>query len=301
MKRALYLALFLALTAGLAGGMLSFVDNMTKDKIAAAAIEKEKIYLDVIFPNSEFVQKTEEVSEVDGILDLFEVTGKGTVYKVVNKGYGGEIVFLVGFNNDQEIEGIAVVTHGETPGIGDVIESDAFQSNLVGKKGSDKLDVSSGATFSSNAINNGIIAAAQHLNGGEALDIEVELGVKKFINDEKVAKYKTEIVSKEVDGDNTVYEVKAEGYGLKDAEFPSADYKENEFKIVKNTATNEIVSIEMTVFGDTEGIGDSVKNPNYFKTFVGISSIETEVDTVSTATLSSNSVIAAVRAVLEDQ
>ena len=42
MKRALYLALFLALTAALAGGILSFVNDLTKDTIAAAQIEKEK-------------------------------------------------------------------------------------------------------------------------------------------------------------------------------------------------------------------------------------------------------------------
>ena len=38
MKRALYLALFLAVVAGLAGGMLSLVNDLTKDKIAEAAL-----------------------------------------------------------------------------------------------------------------------------------------------------------------------------------------------------------------------------------------------------------------------
>ncbi len=303
MKRALYLALFLAITAGLAGGMLSVVDNLTKDKIAEASLAKELIYLEEIFPGAEFEQKTGDVAGVDGILDLFEAKGEGFVYKVKSNGYGGGIVFLVGFDNDQKIAGLAIISHGETPGIGDVITTDGYKELNVGKGGGDALDTSTGATISSNAINKGIQAAATHLAGGE-LEIEaaeVEFGDKVNLNFEKLERYKTEILNKEVDGDNTVYEVKAEGYGLKDAEYPSPDYKENIFKITVKTDSKEIVSIEMTEFGDTEGLGDTVNNPNYFKEFVGKSSLEDEYDTVSGATKTSYSLLAALKAVMEDQ
>lgn len=303
MKRALYLALFLALTAGLAGGMLSFVNDLTKDTIEAAALEKELIYLEEIFPGANFKALTEEVANEPGILDLFEAEGKGKVYKVVSNGYGGEIVFLVGFDNDQKIAGIAVISHSETPGFGDVIETDQYRQLNVGRTGGEALDISSGATVSSNAVNSGIQAAATHLSGG-TLEVEVpdvNFGVKLPLNTEKADKYTAEILSSEVDGENTVYEVSAKGYGLVAPEYPSDDYKENIFKIVLNTESRAIVSIEMIQFGDTVGLGDMVDNPKFFETFVGVSSLEDEVDTVTNATMTSYSVISAVRAAIEGQ
>ena len=80
MKRALYLALFLALTAALAGGVLSLVNDLTEDTIAAAQLEKERENLVKIYPNGEFIQKTEEVIDIAGLEDLFEVKGEGYVY-----------------------------------------------------------------------------------------------------------------------------------------------------------------------------------------------------------------------------
>lgn len=303
MKRALYLALFLAITAGLAGGMLSFVNDLTKDKIAAAALEKELIYLEEIFPGAEFTQNTAAVGEAEGVLDLFEADGQGVVYKVASNGYGGEIVFLVGFDTDDKIAGIAVISQSETPGIGDVILSDGFRTMNVGKSGGEALDTSSGATISSNAINKGILAAAQHLSGGdlEVEAAEVELGEKVALSDEKLNKYETEILNKEVDGDNTVYEVKSAGYGLKDSDYPSPDYKENVFKITVKTDSKEIVAIELTEFGDTEGLGDTINNPNYFNELIGKSTTEEEYDTVTGATKTSYSLLSAIKAVMEDE
>ena len=56
MKRALYLALFLALTAALAGGVLSLVNDLTEDTIAAAQLEKERENLVKIYPNENVLQ-----------------------------------------------------------------------------------------------------------------------------------------------------------------------------------------------------------------------------------------------------
>ena len=163
MKRALYLALFLALTAALAGGVLSLVNDVTKDTIAEARLEKERDNLEKIFPNGEFVQKTEEVAEFPELLDLFEVEGKGKAYKIETNGYGGAITYLVGFDEEDTIIGIAVINHSETAGFGDVIETDAYADMLIGSEASEELDTYSGATVSSTAINEGIAIAAKHL------------------------------------------------------------------------------------------------------------------------------------------
>lgn len=302
MKRALYLALFLALTAALAGGILSLVNDVTKDKIAAAQIEKELVNLEKIFPDGEFIQETAEVAETDGLLDLFKVEGKGYVYKIVSNGYGGEITYLVGFNEEAVIQGIAIINHSETPGFGDVIETDGYANMLIGESATGPLDVSSGATVSSNAINSGIVIAAQHLSGGEIVIEKPEptLGDKIAITDDKINKYTAVIDDKVEDKDKVVYIVSVEGYGLLDSEYPNPDYKENVFEITVDSNTKEIVGIIMKEFGDTKGFGDNVDNPKYFDKFTGVSSVEDEVDTVSNATKTSYSLISAVKIVLED-
>lgn len=307
MKRALYLALFLAITAGLAGGMLSFVNQVTEVKIADAALEKEKVNLDKIFPGATFEQKTSEVAGIEGIQDLFIAEGSGTVYKVTSKGYGGDVVFLVGFDNDQSIAGIAIISQSETPGIGDVITTEGYQSTLVGKKASDTIDVSAGATFSSTAINNGIRAAFAHLSGGEvatpapAPTPSLALGDKVALTSDELKTFKTEIVSKEEQDDKIVYVVSSEGYGLRDPEFPGKEYKPNEFTIILDKNTGAITSVEVTTFGDTKGMGDKIENKEYLESFVGVSSLDEEVDTVSSATISSKSLLSAIQIVLEDK
>lgn len=303
MKRALYLAMFLAITAALAGGVLSLVNDVTKDTIAEAQIEKEKANLIKIFPDGKFTQKTDEVADVDGLLDLFEVEGQGYVYKVSSNGYGGEIIYLVGFNQDNDIAGIAVINHTETPGFGDVIETQAYTDMFKDKSASDQLDVVSGATVTSNAINKGIVNAAQHLSGGklEVTKPELILGEKVLINDDKVSRYIANIDSKEdTDNGNVLYEVSVEGYGLKDSEYPNPKYKENVFEIEADPLSKKIVSIKMLEFGDTEGFGDLIDNSDYLDLFVGINSSDQEVDTVTNATKTSYSLISAIAKVLED-
>lgn len=302
MKRALYLALFLALTAALAGGVLSLVNDLTEDTIAAAQLEKERENLVKIYPNGEFIQKTEEVIDIDGLEDLFEVKGQGYVYKIVSNGYGGEITYLVGLDNDANITGFAVINHSETAGFGDVIEKDSYADMLVGKSATAALDTMSGATVSGKAVNSGILIAAEHLSGGE---IVVEkpaptLGSKITISDEKIEKYTATIDSKEEADGLTVYTVSAEGYGLLDSEYPNPDYKENVFEIKVDVESKEIVSITMVEFGDTVNFGDSVDNPKYFELFTGVSSVDEEVDTVTNATKTSYSLISAIKVVLED-
>lgn len=302
MKRALYLALFLAVVAGLAGGMLSLVNDLTKDKIAEAALSKELVYLEEIFPGANFTQDTAAVAETEDVLDLFIAEGKGKVYKVKSNGYGGEIVFLVGFDTEDKIAGLAVVSHSETPGFGDVIETDTYRNLNVGKKGSEVLDTSSGATVSSNAVNKGIVAAAQHLSGGnlEVEEPEVEISGTTTLTDENIDRYAAEIINKESADGSTVYEVKVEGYGLNDSEYPNPDYKENIFLITLADDTKEITHIEMTQFGDTTGFGDTINNSKYFEKFIGVKSVDDEVDTVSNATKTSYSLFSAIKAVLED-
>jgi len=105
---------------------------------------------------------------------------RGVVAKVLSSGYGGKIALLVGVNSDLAIEGLQVLSHSETPGLGGEITKPAFQSQFAGKGSSGALAVNkdggeivaiSSATISSRAVVAGVntvrdLAAALGVGGG---------------------------------------------------------------------------------------------------------------------------------------
>lgn len=91
------------------------------------------------------------------------------------------------------------------------------------------------------------------------------------------------------DGTKTTYNTTAHGYA-----------GENEFEVVIDSKTNEIVSVKMTGFNDTPGIGDQV-NDAYLESYVGCKSSEDvdAVDSVSGATYTSQSAKDAINQALQ--
>jgi len=79
-----------------------------------------------------------------------------------NKGYGGKVIILVGFNADGSINNTSLVQHNETQGLGSQVGGPDFKDQFKGKnpalfklqikaEGGD-VDAVSGATFSSRAF-----------------------------------------------------------------------------------------------------------------------------------------------------
>ncbi|MDR3086643.1 MAG: RnfABCDGE type electron transport complex subunit G [Azoarcus sp.] len=92
---------------------------------------------------------------------------KGLVFKVIGKGYGGEIVILMAVDKDGSILGVRVLKHTETPGLGDKIDIakngwvnsfdgkalDATNSaNWAVKKDGGDFDQFAGATITPRAV-----------------------------------------------------------------------------------------------------------------------------------------------------
>ena len=87
----------------------------------------------------------------DGKLQAVAIEASG-------KGYGGDVNVLVGFNVTKDnLVGISVTTHKETPGLGSRIQEPAYTKQFKGKdpakatlkKDGGEIDAVSGATFSS--------------------------------------------------------------------------------------------------------------------------------------------------------
>lgn len=80
----------------------------------------------------------------------------GDVYEVKSQGFAGENEFKITVS-DGKIAAVEVVAVNDTPGIGTMIEDEAFLKQFVGLSSSDfEVDVVSGATFSSESAINAV-------------------------------------------------------------------------------------------------------------------------------------------------
>lgn len=97
----------------------------------------------------------------------------GYIVETFGKGYSSYISILVATDNDLNVKKINILSHGETPGLGDEILADWFTKQFVGKgldhlvviKGETKDDIQAitGATISTRAVTNGVKDAVQML------------------------------------------------------------------------------------------------------------------------------------------
>ena len=54
----------------------------------------------------------------------------GCVVEVASKGYGGNIVMLVGIDKSLSITGVAILSHNETPGLGSKADGEYMERYL---------------------------------------------------------------------------------------------------------------------------------------------------------------------------
>ena len=172
MGKTIKLAVFLAIVAGLAGGALSLVYNMTDPIIQEAKIAKVKEKLVLMYTSGEEFKAVEstDLKDYTGLTELYEASSGGTVkgyiYKCSVVGYGGAstpIEFLIALDNDGTYKGFqALDLSGETSGFGSKVGEDTFKNGIVGKNIGDGIDTITGATISSAAVVGGIEQAAAH-------------------------------------------------------------------------------------------------------------------------------------------
>ena len=91
------------------------------------------------------------------------------VIGVTATGYGGEMELVIGFQSDDSIKGVAIVSAQETPGIGTkVTEGDEFTKQFAGLQGAatigENVDAIAGSTISSKAVTAGVNTAIEALS-----------------------------------------------------------------------------------------------------------------------------------------
>ena len=199
MKKILKDAFALLMITLVAGILLGFVYSITKEPIAQQEqLTKERSCQEVFADAATFENDTDdleaaaaamkaagyEVQTLSEILVAKDDSGStlGYVLSLVDpEGYGGDISFMMGIRLDGTLNGISILSIGETAGLGMNADTDAFKSQFANKKvekftftktgstSDSEIDALSGATITTTAMTNGVNAglAAFRSLGGE--------------------------------------------------------------------------------------------------------------------------------------
>lgn len=288
MKKALYLACFLAIVSALAGGLLAAVNEVTAAKINANALAEVMGSLEKVFPGTTYAEITDYTDESGLVTGVYQAEGQGYMFQVETSGFKDTIKFVLGIDNDSKIVGYDVIAIAETSGIGSRVAEDDFRNTVIGKTTGDKVDTLSGATISSTAVVKGLDAAKAvyaSLTGNAAPAPSTPAAPEASKEPETPASTAT-VLDQKADGSQVTVTVEAKGF-----------QGNNTYTVVLDSDKQEIVSVAMTTFNDTPGVGDAV-NDEYLAGFAGLNSEDAlnGVDVKSGATYTSNSAIDAVKA-----
>ena len=194
----------LAVFAAVGSGLISGVYEQTKEPIAAAERAAEAKQLLEIFPrdshDNELIDDGFAVDAEDPLLALRE---RGTGYRArrnnevtgiilpatARDGYSGDIRLLVGIDRGGTVAGVRVLSHRETPGLGDKIElkkSDwvlSFDHKTLADPAPDRwavikdggdFDAFTGATVTPRAVVAAVKSAMEYSQNNRSALFEIE-------------------------------------------------------------------------------------------------------------------------------
>ncbi|MDX1348584.1 MAG: RnfABCDGE type electron transport complex subunit G [Thiomicrorhabdus chilensis] len=176
----LYSAGFLGFACAVSAALLLAIVNLTEPIIELRFREDQLVGLNQVLPVSELqndllssevtvLHLLQEYRMFTGMTENSDPLGYAVQFSV--EGYAGPIVILMGVNADLSIRQVRVLSHSETPGLGDKIElgktswvnqfsglqlDSITVENWAVKKDGGQFDQFSGATITPRAVVNGI-------------------------------------------------------------------------------------------------------------------------------------------------
>jgi electron transport complex protein RnfG len=173
------------------GFILAFVYANASPKIFRNNEEAEKKALKELLPEADDISKWGDWTIHDKHAKYFIAKRGGEVVGYVvqsfGKGYSSYINTLVAVDKDFRVKKINILGHGETPGLGDEIETDSFKNQFAGKDvdhlkvlktdTTEYIQAISGATISTRAVSedavrNGVNFLIKTVREGGAPDVE---------------------------------------------------------------------------------------------------------------------------------
>ena len=196
-------ALALTLITLVAGVALGGVYEITKDPIAKQEAQAKAEAYEQVFTDAAAFEAVEmddtltktirdqlnqegyKEQSIEEVMRAEDQSGETLGYAftvVTSEGYGGDIQFSMGVQNDGTLNGISILSIGETAGLGMNADTPAFKDQFVGKQveklqytkngatQDDEINAISGATVTTNAMTNGInagLCAFRVMEGGD--------------------------------------------------------------------------------------------------------------------------------------
>ena len=189
--------LILAAITVVSGLVLGAAYEVTKGPIAQTQAKQKQEACQAVYPEAdsfeamdvdqkaakEAIKKMGTNATVDEVYSaVMDGSEAGYVITVTDKdGYGGDIQFAMGIQDDGTLNGISILSIGETAGLGMRANTDAFKDQFKDKKvdkfeytktgatADNQIDALSGATITTNAMTNGVnagLCAFQYEKGG---------------------------------------------------------------------------------------------------------------------------------------
>ena len=196
-------ALALTLITLVAGVALGGVYEITKDPIAKQEAQAKAEAYEQVFTDAAAFEAVEmddtltktirdqldqegyKAQSIEEVMRAEDQSGETLGYAftvVTSEGYCGDIQFSMGVQNDGTLNGISILSIGETAGLGMNADTPAFKDQFVGKQveklqytkngatQDDEINAISGATVTTNAMTNGVnagLCAFRVMEGGD--------------------------------------------------------------------------------------------------------------------------------------
>ncbi|MBE6568367.1 MAG: FMN-binding protein [Ruminococcaceae bacterium] len=155
-KKTFLPALILAAICLVSAAALALTNHLTHKKIAEAEREKYFAAAAAVLPEGALLQELAHDGVEGFVARRPDSTVLGYAVKASAKGYGGDVLCVVGFDPTGKIIGISVDAPDETPGLGNNVTKPSFTDQLIGMTkppvlGED-FDAVTSATYSSRAV-----------------------------------------------------------------------------------------------------------------------------------------------------
>jgi electron transport complex protein RnfG len=112
----------LAIISALAGLAIGAANEKTKDKVAEQEKLTERAAIEAVFPQGAVIKEERGGGLLPDRYWSASLGGAaGYAFEVSGRGYADDIRFMVGVDNGGKILGVSVLSHSETPGLGDRI------------------------------------------------------------------------------------------------------------------------------------------------------------------------------------
>ncbi len=164
-------ALILCTITLITGLLLGLTYNLTKEPIAEQERLMTEAALQNVLPDAHYNELDVE-GDPAFVTAVYQGTTEenggdtmGYVFQLeTTEGYGDSIKLMVGILNDGTLSGIDIVTHSETPGLGEKADKEPFKSQFIGKLAEplnlvksgntegQNIDAIGGATITSRAV-----------------------------------------------------------------------------------------------------------------------------------------------------